>query len=234
MINFAKTSTTAKMGKAHHRLVDRARRGCLFAFFTVLLASCSHSPPPSKTTAVDKIPGRYQEQSNQPLYRVKTPTNWIRRLPLPEESLVDTTKSIADFFIYDDDQMIRIAIHNFSTETIEERIPPNAQVARWQTQFSSLDPEQTNVIPQAFSGFVGLRLTATGTLDEKEMTVIAWSLQLAPEHYQTLTLKESSHPERRADVTIKAAGPVTMMRRHDKDIIAFARSFELIEEIPSP
>jgi hypothetical protein len=67
--------------------------------------------------------------------------------------------------------------------------------------------------------------------------MIGWSLQLDKEHYRTLApptpaSQENLYREMRADVTLKATGPKETMEKHEEGIINFARSFELIEEIP--
>lgn len=67
--------------------------------------------------------------------------------------------------------------------------------------------------------------------------VLGWSLQLSPEHYRMLSHpssaeNEDKYQQMRADVTIKAVGPKALTEKHRTKIMAFARSFELIEEIP--
>jgi len=182
---------------------------------------------------MDVIQGRDNDGPRLPVYRMRVPDSWIRRDPLPGESLIDTTKSLCDFLIYEDDGIIRIFIHNFPTKTIEERIPPSAQVARWQRQFESLVPHESHINPQAFSGYSGLLFTGVGILNNEETMVLAWALQIAPEHCRTLSNPDSYlNKQMRSDVTIKAMGPVTLMKKHKQAIETVARSFELIEEIP--
>lgn len=72
--------------------------------------------------------------------------------------------------------------------------------------------------------------------------MMGWTMQLAPEHYSQLALKiqmakstidRNHYSQMRSDFTIKATGPRSLMETHRNAILAFARSFELIEEIPS-
>jgi len=183
------------------------------------------------------IKGRDFTNKRFPVYRINTPNSWIRCDPLPKESLTDTTKPLCEFVIKDPHGAIRIAIHNFATDTIDQRISPIAQVERWKRQFTTISPTDISVTPQAFSGYEGLYFRGTGDLKGANTTVLAWSLCLAPEHYRMLSHAEEDmaalYREMRADVTIKAVGRADMMELHEEDIIDFARSFELIEEIPS-
>jgi hypothetical protein len=196
---------------------------------------CTSQEEKTTLSSMDVIQGRDNDGPRFAVYRIRVPDAWIRRDPLPNESLIDTTKSLCDYIIRDEDGTIRIFIHNFPTQTMEERIPPAAQVARWQRQFDSLIPHASNVVPQAFSGYSGLLFTGVGTLKNEPTMVMGWALQIASEHYRTL-----SHPDNplnkqmRADVTIKAVGPVSLMEKYQGEIKAFARSFELIEEIGTP
>ena len=71
-------------------------------------------------------------------------------------------------------------------------------------------------------------------MNGQQIMVLGWALQLPLEHYQTIL--HSSLQEKdsmRSDVTIKAVGPLSLMQKHKEAIIAAARSFELIEEIPN-
>lgn len=182
--------------------------------------------------------GRDEGQGRQPVYRVRVPDSWIRHDPLPGDGVVDTTKALCEFILMEGPETIRIAIHNFPSKQLEERIPPEAQVARWQRQFESLEATESQVVPQAFSGYSGLFLTGVGTMQGRPTMVLAWALQLAQEHYRTLTHSiipeiKKNEDQMRSDVTIKAVGPKGLMEKHKREIIAFARSFELIMEIPA-
>lgn len=187
---------------------------------------------------MQEIQGRDYDGTRFHVYRARAPNEWIRKDSFKEESLADTKKSICDFFIHSDNGVIRIAIHNFPSDIIDERIPPIAQIARWQRQFDFLQAEESHTIQQAFNGYAGLKFKGVGIMDNKDTMMLGWSLQLGKEHYQML-----SHPrnptdhdlyrEMRADITIKVTGPKELMENHEDAIIAFARSFELIREIPS-
>lgn len=95
-------------------------------------------------------------------------------------------------------------------------------------------------MPQTFSGYVGYFLEAS----EKggDHAVMAWALQLAPEHLQTLgyylKIAESANDrvamnQMMADVTLKVTGPKKLLKKYRHKIAEFVRSFELIQEIPS-
>jgi hypothetical protein len=199
-------------------------------------AGCSSDPEVSALKPMQSITGRSEESGRFPVYRIPLVQNWVRRDPLPEETLEDTTKPLCDFFIRDNGETLRIAIHNFPSTTFEERIPPSAQIARWQQQLGYIDPANSKIESQAFNGYCGLLFWGE-TVDQ---AVLGWSLQLGLEHYRSLIdfeerepAKRSLYRQMRSDVTIKATGPPTMLRKYSKSIITFVRSFELIEEIPT-
>lgn len=206
----------------------------------LFLVGCSSEktdPSSTNTAMMDEIKGRDTDGPRQAIYRMRVPPEWIRRDPLPNESLADTTKALCEFIIADAGGIIRIAIHNFPSETMEQRIPPMAQVVRWQRQFDPIFPNLSSVNPQSFSGYSGLLFTGVGMMKGTETMVLGWALQLAPEHYRTLSALNSTEgknilKQMQADVTIKATGPRALIETHQAAIIAFAQSFELIEEIP--
>ncbi len=210
--------------------------------FFLLFSACSQDLSTSSGTTqpskMEEIKGRNADSQRQAIYRIRVPPGWIRRDPLPEESLADTTKALCEFIIYDGGLMVRIAIHNFPSDTIEQRIPPLAQVSRWQRQLDPIYPNLSSITPQAFSGYSGFLFTGVGLLQGVETMVLGWAMQLAPEHYRALSPpqpgdKTASYQQMKGDVTIKAVGPRPLLEKHQMAIMAFARSFELIEEIPS-
>lgn len=204
----------------------------LFLLFAFLL-SCQSEPQVTDPTSVQIVMGRDgQDHERQPIYRLRTPLSWIRRDPLPNDSLKDTKKSLVDFFIHDNDGIIRIAIHNFPSQAIEERIPPSAQIGRWKKQFDTVNASLTQTIPQSFNGYVGLLLSLIGTQNQQEQFLLAWTLQLADQHYRTLANLEPNALQNRADITIKATGPLSLFEKYRDQIVSSARSFELIDEIP--
>lgn len=170
------------------------------------------------------------------IYRAKAPSDWQRHTPSDAESRIDTTKPIDEFSIDDGKEHIRIVIHNFPTNRIEDRIPPNAQVTRWKRQFDQINPADIVTVLQAHGGFAGLFFYGVGLIKSKPHAVLAWSMQLAPEHYRTLNQQdyEPYYRQRSADFTIKATGSPDAINRHKSEIIDFANSFELIHEIPMP
>jgi hypothetical protein len=169
------------------------------------------------------------------LYRFKTPPNWIRRDPLPSESLVDTMKPVCEFFIPAGAESIRLTIHTFPVSSEQPRIPPIAQVSRWKNQFEEYDPLSLQIIPQSRGGFIGLLLDVQGIIQGQNQHMLSWSMQLAPEYDRQLSASESFlDRQRRADYTIKVVASPTLIKKHRQMLLAFANTFELIEELPSP
>jgi hypothetical protein len=209
----------------------------IFFFALCFFNSCEKSNSTLANAGfIEEIKGRDEEGKRLAVYRIRVPEEWIRHDPPPEESLVDTTKALCEFIIKDGNQHIRIAIHNFPSERMDQRIPPAAQVARWQRQLSSFDPTDSSTVSQVFNGFVGLLFTGVGQLNGENTKILGWSLQIANEHYRALsnpsTANAARYRQMRADVTIKAVGPRELMESHSQAITDFAQSFELIEEIP--
>lgn len=173
------------------------------------------------------IPGRDEVD----LYRVKTPEicTAVQNNDLP---LQDTRTPIKEFLIKDARGDIKITIHNFPSEKLEDRIPPIAQVKRWEKQFDTIDPRYQRITPQSFSGFTGLLYEGKGSIKGEEKALMAWAMQLGSEHYRTLSRNPFSI-QKRSDFTIKAIGPSAAIDAHREQIFLFARSFELLDEIPS-
>lgn len=172
-----------------------------------------------------------------PIYRANVPSKWIRHTSL-NESIADTKKAICEFSIEDQGRQIRITIHSFPSQTIDERIPPAAQIARWKRQLDPLDLASVNVVPQSHGGFAGFLFEGSGILNNEQTTILGWSMQLAPEHYRHLipgnnTDEANLLRQMRSDYTIKAVGPYDLVAKYKRSIMAFADSFELIQEIPT-
>lgn len=178
-----------------------------------LLLSCS-SQKDAKTAYYQDVKGR----NDITIYRIKVPQNW-KRID-PETPPIDTKIAICEFFIEDPEGSIRITLHNFPSQTIDNRIPPGSQIARWKRQLPMV---HENITPQSFSGYVGFLYEG----DDGEKAMMGWIMQLGPEQYSRL-----SPTELKSDVTIKALGPLPLIQKHRQKIVNFARSFELISEIP--
>jgi hypothetical protein len=200
-----------------------------FFFLFFLLVSCSKETP--------FIEGKWEnfnareEMENGErlaLYRAKVPSAWTRIDPVPNESLLDTKKSICEFFIGED---VRLTIHTFPT-----KIPPLAQINRWKAQFQELDSLSTIILPRSLGGFIGFFFEGEGQYQDKRQKMMGWSMQLAPEYDQKLEHRSHFLKNRlqRADYTIKVVGPVESVNRHRKTLLLFANSFELIDELPTP
>lgn len=102
-----------------------------------------------------------------------------------------------------------LTLHTFPYATLEQRIPPEAQIERWKRQTGECD---TSFF--ANGGFGGIRL------ESEDM--IAYAMQLSP------LLFRNCSTELKADYTLKFMGSV---EKHRKDIDAFAESFEWIQPI---
>lgn len=208
----------------------------LLLFFT--LVSCStQNAPPTEDTEVEFIKGRGIQGKKLAIYRITVPHAWIRRDPLPEDTIEDTTQALCEFIINDPEGIIRIAIHNFPSDTLEARIPPAAQVARWKQQLNHYKPEEIVETPIAFGGYSGVQFVGTSKKEDKEFRVFATALQLAPEHFKNLITLESSpqavrYRQMRGDVTLKAQGPLVAMEKQRAAILQAYHSFGLIDEIP--
>lgn len=204
-----------------------------FSFF--IMAGCSTDHPNSqKNVKLEQIPGRHQE--SRLVYQAQVPSDWIRQNP-SSDFLTDTTKPLCEFSIQEGEDTIRITIHSFPSLRAEERIPPMAQIMRWKRQLKDIDPTTVEVIPQAYAGFVGFLFMGSGRLKGELAAVMGWSMQISPEHYRVLSKMgavtgDNHFQQMSADYTIKATGPKKLMEKHKQVMVAFARSFELIEEIP--
>lgn len=199
---------------------------CLFPVIT-LLCSCSQVDTNivEDNCTQEFIKGRGVEGRKLGIYRMCVPRHWIRHDPLPDDLVTDTTKSLCEFIINDPDGIIKIAVHNFPADTLDMRIPPQAQVARWKTQIEEYDGINSYTQPIAFGGFSGILFVGIGS-----KMVIAAALQLSPQHFRNLAGKE----QMKADVTIKAVGPTHTMKKHQDEIINAIYTFGLVDEIPHP
>lgn len=208
----------------------------MYKFLILLICLSGCTTHPEQDTAWQEIRGRNSPDSSirPKTYRAKAPNTWIRHDPPLSESIHDSTKSLCEFFIKENERQIRITVHNFPTQTLEERIAPASQIARWKRQFERLDPSSIYITPEAHGGFTGFFFEGSGFINNQESAMLGLSMQLAPEHFRNLSIKDSNASRQmRADYTIKAIGPKDLISKHKQAIIAFALSFELIEEIPA-
>lgn len=200
----------------------------------ILCASCDQCPKKVPPFTWQEFSGRdeviaYGQRVRRPVYRAQVPLGWQRIDPSNYESITDTTKPIVTFAI---EEGVMLMVHTFPSNSLDERIPPAAQVQRWQGQ---LKDGAADVAQAAHGGFAGLFLEG----QSEKLAVRAWSLQLDMQHYQTLhflaeTVEEEEHyKQMAADYTIKVFGPQVILEKHRIAIDLFADSFELIQEIPS-
>jgi hypothetical protein len=198
-----------------------------------LCFGCQRQTQKNIPFALQEIKGRdemisWRQSIRRPVYQAKVPLTWKRIDPLEKESLLDTTKPIVSFVI---DQDVVLNVHNFPADSLEERIPPTAQIERWHAQ---LKPQQSKVEPIGHGGFTGLYFEGKS----ENVSLLAWSLQLDIEHFQYLhflaaTVEEEEHyKQMAADYTIKVYGPSAQLEKHLEEFFLFSNSFELIQEIP--
>lgn len=207
----------------------------------ILLVSCSKQEEPPLT--INKPFFNWQRINSRDegdpsakffLYYAKVPSDWIRKDPSPNESIYDTTIPLCEFFIVENDEKVRITVHNFPSTSIDERIPPSAQISRWKQQFQYLNPALTRIKPVSHAGYVGLFIQCQGELNHIPTKLMGWAMQLASEYYERLSFDNSFlSRQERADYTIKAMGPTALMDKHAEGIYLFADSFRLIDELPT-
>lgn len=207
-----------------------------FIFLLTLFVGCSADTTQDDDNQTDTINGRGRERVA--VYQIRVPQTWVRRDPLPQDPIEDTTQALCEFLINDPDGIIRIAVHNFPSDEAETRIPPAAQVARWKQQLGNEKSDEWVETPVAFAGYSGVEFLGTGKKEEQEIRVFALALQLGHEHFKNLSVPETSsqalrYRQMRGDVTLKALGPAAAMEKQREAILKAFRSFELIDEIPT-
>lgn len=198
---------------------------------------CGQKSPAHHDSNWQVIPGRDEGHSleRQVLYRAMVPSHWVRRDPAHSDSIVDTVKPNVEFFIREKGEEIRLTVHTFPYLSEETRIPPQAQIARWKKQLDDLELLSVKTTSESHGGFSGLYFEGEGKLQDKQQSVLGWSMRLGNGFDQQL--KRSALPSnqfKRADYTIKAVGSPNMIHEHRQEIGQFAQSFELIDELPPP
>ncbi len=196
-------------------------RSIIFLGLALLLGACEEKPELISHVRTQEISGRDEGPLwlKRPVYRVQLPSHW--QYIESRGSLADTTKPNAEFLAYGE---VHITFHSFPSRSLEERIPPSSQVARWKSQ------EMGAVKPFSNGGFIGLFLEGK--------SLMAWSLQLDASLYQKLRFLASSAEEQEhykqlsADYTIKITGPPELILAHKNEFLDFAKSCELIQAIP--
>lgn len=104
----------------------KIRRTYYLFFFLVLCAGCEKCPnkvPPftwQEFNGRDEVIG-YGERVRRPVYKAQVPIHWQRIDPAENEPLTDTTKPIVAFVI---DEGVKLLVHTFPTQSLEERHPP--------------------------------------------------------------------------------------------------------------
>lgn len=151
-------------------------------------------------------------RGGSPLYHALIPSHWeVKEINGPLE---DTKTPIAEYTF----NGITVAIHNFPAISLEKRIPPEAQIARWERLHG-----KGHVNLEHVGGFVGLSYASDN--------VMAWALQIAPVYFHSLATLFMNQ-EIRSDITIKATGPEETLIRYENEIRDFVHSLHLIQEIP--
>ena len=191
-------------------------------FFLLLLCSCGHQ---------DKITPNTISVPENGIYELVFPKDWTIVSRSRRDFPQDTTLPFFEAKIGDDQNSIRITLHYFPEPLANDKIKPIAQVRRWKTQFSSLDPLKDTIQPVSFNGFQGFKFEASGIQKGEETKVIAFALELGAEHALTLR-RTNPQSAALASVTIKAVGAPSLIDSHLADIISFAKSFQLVEDLP--
>ncbi len=199
--------------------------------FCCLLTSCTQENNDQKTWQSFQARNEKHSLDRPYVYHAHVPFDWKRKDHPQDTSVVDTRLPIAEFFIGDETEYIRITIHTFPTSSLSSSIPPQMQVGRWKNQFDSLDPSALSTRTESRGGFQGLFFEAEGTTQNKYCSILAWSMQLSS--FYLKKLQQGKNPldqYKQADYTIKAIGSKDLLQQHKEAIIEFAHSFELIEE----
>lgn len=171
------------------------------------------------------ISGRY---SNLPIYSAKIPGNWVIIMPKEDADLKDTKIPLISFNLPDG---ILVTFHTFPGDSLENRIPPMAQIERWKNQFKGKDFE---LIPLSRCGFGGYCLRI---FDDSGM--IGYAMQLTPTLFQSMLyphfkIEELYFTEMRGDFTVKAIGKGSALEREQKIIDDFVKSLKWIYPLRSP
>lgn len=208
-----------------------------FFVFCLLLSlfGCTSQNNEQQTKNWNQIAARDNGQSAlRPLiYRGITPDYW--EIKPSENSVADTMKAICEFCITESTGAVRITIHTFPISESHPRIPAAAQIHRWKEQFDELNILQTFVSSESHGGFSGLYFEGQGSIQQKDIKVLGWSMQLAPEYERSLSLLLNPLDQYKlSDYTIKVTGPPELVDKYSQDIKCFANSFELIDELPKP
>lgn len=180
----------------------------------MVCSSCGDAPDPSPFRD-EVISGR---ERTGVVYHALVPPSWERKDPPAGQDLHDTTLPVCSFHV---GKEVLITVHTFPSESVNERIPPMAQIERWKKKAKNFNVQQV-----AHGGFGGYRLEAPG--------IIAFSMQLTPILYRSLSENGKRFLDLRADYTIKAIGPADEIEEHKTEIDSFAESFELLEALPEP
>lgn len=196
-----------------------------------LLPGCSTEE--KEDILVQEVVGR-EGRMDAPIWRVRRPSDWtVVERTGPEH---DTTLPVQEWTIGEGDDLIRVQIHSFPAVTLESRIPPMAQIARWQRQFSTAPPPDIELTRQAFSGYAGYLMDGRGKVKGSRVRVLGFAMSLPERSYAALSAlkgkKSSEVAEMQSDITIKVVGREEAVDQREKEIRSFARSFELIDPIP--
>lgn len=203
----------------------------------MLLTSCETKSSSKTSINTVGIFGRENQSLNKEdgvIYEIDVPYDWICKEPIRDDTILDTKKPIYEFIIEEEDEDILITIYNFPGSTLEERIPPIAQINRWKQQFTTLDENLSQVSKEVFGGFTGLKFQGVGKIKGEEKMVIGWIMQLPQEHYFSINFSEKNKnrlENLRADYTIKVTGTAELIMKHHQSIEKAVKSFRLNSEI---
>lgn len=205
-------------------------------YCALLLCSCS-SPSEQQSYSWHEILGRDEEAiAREAIYRIRVPAGW-QILEQTYPSVIDTTLPLSEYAYQSDNGWLKATVYNFPTDEIEMRIPIENQAIRWRKQLGGSQTEE-KLAPQSFNGFHGVLYANIGILSGEETAMLAWALHIGKDHYYAIMDEASSKStakkrQMRADVAIKVIGSPELLQQQYSEIEAFARSFELIDEIPA-
>lgn len=199
----------------------------LYFLLLIFCISCENSNVSTFKTI--SIPGR----NGQFIYEIDFPDHW--EYAFTDSNLInDTRESLCDLFFEEENEKVIFSIHNFPCSSLHERIPPKAQVNRWNNQLKETQEIKKQEILESFGGFCGIKFQGVGNLNHEAKKMIAWAMQLPEEFYHSLNFSNFSEDElmqMRADFTIKVTGPESLIDKHQATLEKVAHSFRLIQDI---
>lgn len=198
-----------------------------YLFFLIFFVSCETTDQWEYQTLA--IPGR----NGQLIYEIDFPKNWGASIT-NNESIDDTTLSLCHLILNENNEKITLAIHNFPTKSIDDRIPIKAQILRWINQLEQNEEIKNDEKNESFGGFCGIKYQGVGKIKGIKQKMIAWAMELPEETYHQLNFSSHSKEkllQMRSNYTLKVLGPEALVNKHQQTIEKIARSFRLIDDL---